>query len=372
MDFEVGLGVLQDTVSFIFDAAPQKMTSDINSFIKITVEENKVFLYFYDTDLVIKTFCSVSSSALGSCYVDLGMLYRSISSLPNPEEKVSVKLNTQNVTIKVKSSAGGKQVTHKRVIPLFDAPSFIPSELENKGKISVNPSKLLNALKKVVVSLTPYVDKNVMSGVLLDCKEGELRVASMNVVSVTEIKSNLGSVGSFGCVVPGKVISKIIKVLSKTDDADVGLMFSKDGLSMTLNAGDSSISFPLSREEFRDYSKLLKDYKNCATIESSLFLENIRNLGFAFNKDDRFRVSLAFNNGELTLSAGESDNTGIEVLGFGDEFHIDFNAFLLEAIVKNIPSEHFNIHFKASNSPVMITNIDTSNESVISILAPLQ
>jgi DNA polymerase III sliding clamp (beta) subunit (PCNA family) len=195
----------------------------------------------------------------------------------------------------------------------------------------------------------------------------------MNVVSITEYKSSNGLSRDFKCVIPGKVVGKIIKVLSRNKKEDqVYIAFSKDGSSMTIYTGVSVVSFPLSREDFRDYSKLLNGYKGCATIDSSVFMDNVKNLWFALNKDDRFRVSLAFNGGEMTLSAGESDNTGIEVLGFNEEFHIDFNAFLLEAIVKNIPSEHFNIHFKSSSAPVMITNTDTTSESIVSVLAPLQ
>jgi DNA polymerase III sliding clamp (beta) subunit (PCNA family) len=74
----------------------------------------------------------------------------------------------------------------------------------------------------------------------------------------------------------------------------------------------------------------------------------------------------------LTLSANESENSGIEVLGFNEEFHIDFNAFLLEALIKNIPTEHFNIHFKTGNAPVMITNTGNEDYTISSILAPLQ
>jgi len=376
MDFEVKLCALQDVVSSVFDAAPQKMTSGLNSYVRITVDDaGLVHFHFVDTDLIIKTNIIVEKYTVGECSVDLGMLYRAISAFKVDDDTIStVKLLSQSISIKNKSTGtGDKSINHRRVIPLFDAPAAGFSDVDNNEPFKIKSGFILEGLKKIAVSLTPYVDKNSLSGVLVDSIDGVIRFVSMNVVSLTEYKIKASGCSNFRCVLPGKVVSKIIKVLSKLNYNDqIEVLFSKDGSSITINAGLFLISFPLSKEEFRDYSKLMKDYKNCATIEADTFVENIRNLSFALNKDDQFRVSLAMLNGEMTLSVNESENSGIEVAGFNEEFHIDFNAFLLEAVLKNIPTDHFNLHFKSNSSPVLITNTGTEDYTISSILAPLQ
>jgi DNA polymerase III sliding clamp (beta) subunit (PCNA family) len=374
MEFDVKLSVIQDVMSSVFDIVPQKMSTDVNAYIKLSSDDaGNILIHFTDIDLILKRVASVDRSVSGSCLIDVGLLYRSLSAFTADEDTMSYfKIIGQNLTIKTKTKVNNKTVSHKRVIPLFDTSASNFLDMPASDTIDVSTSIFLGGLKKISVSVAGFIDKNTYNGVLLD-NDGEiLKFVSFNGVSLTEykIKSNISDI--FTCVIPGKLIPKVMKLLSKISSETFKVGFSEDKNSFTIQADRFCVSFPLSKEVLRDHKKLLEGYKNCVTIDTELFLENIHNLGFTFDKDDKFRISLGFSNSELTLSSNESENTGIDVIGFNDEFHIDFNAHLLEVLVRNIQTEHFNLMFKESNKPVLVSPTGDCGYSLVSLLAPLQ
>jgi DNA polymerase III sliding clamp (beta) subunit (PCNA family) len=330
-------------------------------------------LCFFDSDFIAKKSLKTARSKSGSCFIELSLLYRALSSLVSEEGTTAYFSSTgQNLTVKIKTKVGGKTVRHKRVLQLFDASDKNQREVDNKESIVIDRKLLWECFKKITVSVPNFYDKEDFSGVLIACADNTLKMVSFNGISLTEYTIQVCGIQDFTCVIPGRNVSKVSRFLSRAVDENVLVSLSKDDASITVSADNTVITFPVSKEKFTDYSKISSGYSNCATIDTKIFLENIKNLGFALSKEDKFRVSVRLFNGVLTLSSNSSDNDEIDIDGFSGEFHIDFNAYILESIVKNIHAEHFDMMFKSSNSPVLITPTGDVGFSLISLVAPLQ
>jgi DNA polymerase III sliding clamp (beta) subunit (PCNA family) len=139
-----------------------------------------------------------------------------------------------------------------------------------------------------------------------------------------------------------------------------------------LKLGGFLVGSTTSIQAFPEYKTIFEGRDKKFVINSRVFLDNIRNILFNSPKEDQFRVSLKLSNDGMSISTASCENEGIPIENVVDHsVHLDFNAYFLEACVKNLASDVFVLAYKDRFSPVVLSPFDGNDNTTI-ILATLK
>lgn len=383
MEFVFEVDTVQEAISLVFDLAPSKSTNGRPVPVKIQSFEdtNMVELSVSESDCVVsyKIVADVRSS--GECIVDLSSLYKAITGFvtrignSNGTDVIKFGLGRQTLTLTAKAYYGGKLANQRRTLSILDytMPAIIPPN--NEYFVSLPCALVTSALRKVIFSLPSGSEPGSLNGVLFYINAEVFKVVSTNGVTLTEFKHCIqGNKGQHDCLLGSTFISKLTRTLSKISpevEGEPDIQFCVGKNVFWFRYKGLIVGSPLLNTAFPDYSLVFKGKEKKFIIQSEVLLDNVRNILFNSDKDDNFRLTLTFMENEFSISSPTCVNEGLPLEAGRTSLQIDFNAYLLEGIVKNMGSKLFIFSYSDRHSPVVFEPYD-SNIDLVSVVAPLK
>jgi len=381
MEFEASVSHLREAVSRVFDVAPSKTQDGATVGVKITAtDDGFVSFIVNDTTIVATAKFPASVTEAGTSVVALSTLFKALTGFNLMKEgsgtsTIRLKKGSQSLYIVATTIYNKKSVKQRRVISFLDTSISDLQIISSNLFVSVPDSILLEGLRHVMVSADGGGPES--KGILISFDAKKLRVVSMSGVSLTEYRGPCDVSPEYKeCVIDGAFVSKLVKILSKivkeNESQDIRLLLTDRMFIFEIDGFMVGSSVLIS--SYPDYGSLVSSTRKSFILDKEIFLDNLRNIMYNSDKEDDFRVSLKFFDGQLVVATQSCENEGIPLEGEGEgNLHIDFNIFILESCIRNVPTKYVGLSYKDRKSPIIISpQGEELDYSLFTILAPLK
>lgn len=386
MDFVVDTSSVIDAVSKVFNITPPKKSAlGDPSGVRVDASEDG-FVYFSvsGSNVFGESVIEAEVRSPGHTILDLSKLFKSLTGFsPFKNDKgvkeIRFRSSSQKMLLSAVCFYGIKKVKQQRSISLLDAPVNKVEIKKAEEFIQIPVDVMSKGVRSVLFSVSTSKDMGGFGGVFFALEKNKLILASMNGVCLTEFRHFITDAGlDVSCVVDSEHVPKISKMLynvdnfSEADEVDI-LITDK---VFVLRADGFTMGTSVLKDKFPEYKGILADKQKIFVVDAAMFKDNVQNITYSTDIEDDSRVSLKFFDGELSISTESCENEGIPLeFSSGNSVQADFNASLLEGVVKLFAHEKIRLNYDNRHSPFIFTasgDKDEKDYSLISILAPLK
>jgi len=381
MEFVFDVALAKKAIAYIFDIAPAKSQDGLPLGVKILASVEGVVFSINGADLFAKSGVVAEVIEEGQAVVGLLPLFKAISGFSPLKDglgtnSIKVKSGGQNLTITAKTVYKSKIVNQRRSLSFFDRRVAELQIISEDKFIKLPVGNLVQGIRSVLLSSSGSGDATIFSGALLEVSKNKIKTVGMNGVTLTEFSCSLSAdYDTFSCVLDSSYLARINKLLAKlpADEESLVDVLISDRM-FVIKYERLLVGMSVMSSKFPDYSSVLETKRKSIVMDSEIFLDNLRNVMFSSDKEDDFRVTLNFYEGELIIKTPTCENDGIPIVsGIDTNVHIDFNIHLLEACVRNLGAPVFSLSYKDRYSPVVfVPQDDEAPHSMLTIVAPLK
>ncbi len=318
----------------------------------LLIEAKKGIIKIAATNLEIGTICLVRGKIEkeGSITIPAQLLQSYMASLPNNNVELFTEANVVKIVCgSYSGEINGIVASEFPLIPKIDCESFC----------SVNSGVLKGALDKVVFSAARDEMRPEISGVFLNTRDNEMRLAATDSYRLSEVTINLAKKDGKEAtmVVPATTMQVLSSILE--EGASEIEMFAMEN-QVKFIADNVILVSRLVEGQYPDYLKIIpKDFTTTLEIHKGDFIKAIKTTSL-FSKTDtnELRLDASSLRKEISLSA-ESGHVGKNITklacGFaGKDVKIVFNSkYLLEGL-NSIDSEAVLMKMLGDSGPGMI------------------
>jgi len=354
---------LLNGVQIVSKAVPNKTTMSILECILVDARTDYITLTGNDTELGIETKIEGEVMEKGMIALDAKIFLEIVRKLP--ENYITIEtdenLRTTITCEKAKFNIIGKT---------GEDFSFLPS-IEKNEPVHLSQFTLKEVVRQTIFSIVDNDTNRLMSGELIEIKEDNLKVVSLDGhrISIRNIKlKNFYS--DRKVVVPGKSMNEISKILSGDADKNVAIYFT-DKHALFEFDNTIVVSRLLEGEYFRVEQMLSSDYETKIKINRKEFLDCIDRATLLVKEGDKKPIIINVTDGNMELKINStvgSMNEDIEIKKSGKDIMIGFNPkFLIDAL-KVIDDEEINVYMVNPKAPCFIRD---SAENYIYLILPV-
>ena len=340
---------LLNGINIVLKAVPSKTTMSILECILINAMEDTVTLTANDMELGIETKVEANIVTKGQVAIDAKLFSEIIRKLPDSDivlevdENYVVTILCDNANFKISGKPG-------------DDFSFLPY-IENDHYISVSQFTLKEIIKQTIFSISQNDNNKLMTGELLEVRENELKVVSLDGHRISIRNVNLKeSYENQKVVIPGKTLMEISKILPGENEKEVLIFFRDNYISFEFDQ-TVVVSRLIEGEYFKIDQMLSNDYETKVTVNKRELLDCIERSTLLIRESDKKPIILAIDDGKMELSLNSaigSMKEDILIHKNGKDIMIGFNPrFLIDAL-RVIDDEEVSIYFVNAKAPCYI------------------
>ncbi len=355
--------ILSKAVSTVLKAIPGKTTMPILECILINAEGNKIKLTATDTELGIETTIEGNITQPGRIAIEAKIFSDIIRKLPDNEVVITTDENS-NMNIQCEKAVFD--------IPGYDGYDFqaLPS-FEHKSYISLSQMTLKDIIRQTIFSISENENNRLMSGELLEIKNGILRLVSLDGHRISIRRIMLKNVyPDKKVIVPGKSLNEISKILSGGAEDDVEISFTPNHILFEFE--NTKVVSRLIEGKFFDVEKMnIKDYETKVKVNRKNFLDCIDRGTLLVKEGDKKPIILNVADDNVTIMINSFMGSMKEELPIektGKDIMIGFNPkFMLDAL-RAVEDEDVELYFVNSKAPCFIKN---NSESYVYVVLPV-
>lgn len=359
-DLDYAVGIVSKAIS------PNNTLPVLNN-ILIKAEGKK--FYFSATNLEIAICCSVEADVRneGSITVPAKLLASYISLIT--DDKVEINLMDGN-TLSISSTSSNTKI---KCISADEFP-LIPT-VEKGAEFTVNTNDFCTSINETVFSASSNISRPVLSGVLLSSKADFLKLVATDSYRLAEKKIKLSEKPSeeVYCIVPGRTMMELSKVIAKSEAKDVKVNISKNQVLFSVDGVD--LISRLIDGRFPDYEKIIpSEAKTTCTVsveDLSLVLKRVS----LFARENNNSVKIAVtNDGRMVVSSDETkigeEKAELAVKIEGENNKISLNSQYLLDVLTYIEEENVFLQMTDKSSPAVIRPV--KGDDYVYIIMPLK
>lgn len=359
-DLDYAVGIVNKAIS------PNNTLPVLNNI--LMKAEGKKF-YFSATNLEIAICCSVDADVRneGSITVPAKLLSSYISLIT--DDKVEINLMDGN-TLSISSASSNTKI---KCISADEFP-LIPT-IEKGAEFSVNTNDFCTSINETVFAASTNISRPVLSGVLLSSKGEFLKLVATDSYRLAEKKVKLSEkpAEDVYCIIPGRTMMELSKVMSKSEAKEVKVNISKNQILFSID-GVELIS-RLIDGKFPDYEKIIPaEAKTTCTVsveDLSLVLKRVSL--FARENNNSVKVAVT-NDGRMVVSSEETkigeEKADLSVKIEGENNKISLNSQYLLDVLTYIEEENVFLQMTDKSSPAVIRPVKT--DDYVYIIMPLK
>ncbi len=337
-----------------------------NIFIK--AEEKK--LHFSATNLEIAISCSIDAEVKkeGAITVPAKLITSYVALLT--DEKVELEV-TEGVSLKIKSSSSE---TKMKCISADEFP-LIP-KIEKSQSFSVKIDDFYVSINETVFAASVNTSRPVLSGVYLSVDSSQLKMVATDSYRLAEKKLKIenGPKEALNCIVPGKTMMELAKIISKSADKEVKIDVSSNQILFKL--GGVELISRLIEGKFPDYEKIIpKEEKTNFEVSVEDFSLVLKRVSL-FARENNNSIYLDANkDGKLTIASEETkvgeEKAELLIKMNGENNNISLNGQYLLDVLSYVNDDKILVTMNDKVSPAVVRPIKESDEYIY-IIMPLK
>lgn len=362
MKIRISRNTLINGVQIVSKAVPSKTTMDILLCILLDASGDQIKLIANDTELGIETVVAGDIEEHGIIAVDAAMFSAIIRKLPDNE--VTLTTDGEKISIvceKTKFHILGKNGSDFCYLP----------DIERLDGINISQYTLREMINKTIFSISTNESNKMMTGELMEIKDGVLKMVSLDGhrISIRKITLN-GSYNNRKVVIPGKTLSDISKIISGDMEKNVSIFFTDKHVMFEFD-DTLVVSRLIEGDYFRIDQMLSSDYETKMTINRQEILSCIDRATLFVKEGDKKPIIISITDGQMELKInspiGSMDEV-IEINKSGKDLMIGFNPkFVIDAL-RAIEDEEIDMYFVNAKAPCFIRN---NAEDYIYLILPI-
>lgn len=359
--------ILINNINIVLKSVASRTTLPILECILLKADKNGFKLISNDLELGIET-ANIEADIIEKGMVALEAKIFSDIIKNMPDGNISITVDDKNVA-HIQNGKTKFQILGQKG---EDFPTL--NTVEKEEKYTIKESLLKNMIKQTKFSVSTDESKPILTGELLEIKEGYLNIVAIDGFRVsfrrTVVDKNFKNAE---VVVPAKTLNEVIKILSDKEESTVNLYFNENYILFELDS--CIIVSRLLEGEFLKYEQIFtEDYKTKIEIDKINFLNSLERASLISKDNKKTPVKLEIKNDEnLVITSNTDFGTSYEEMSIGLEgegLSIAFNPkYLIEAL-KAIEDDKIFIQFMTSLSPCIIKGIN--NDDYKYLILPLK
>jgi DNA polymerase-3 subunit beta len=351
-----------NALNTVMKAVPSKTNYKILECILIDARQSYVKLTTNDTELGIETTIDAKIENHGMTAINAKLFSEIIRKLPDNEILLEIKNDTALI-----------QCENAKFKIMCDNPeTYIQLPQFNKEhSIVMSQYSLKEVIRQTIFSIAITDTNPAMSGELLEVKENQLRICSLDGHRISIRKMELNDVyPEFKVVIPGKSLNEVSKILTGESDKEVRIFFSRNHISFEFD--NTIVVSRLIDKKYFDVDQMLSnDYETCITVNKKILLDSIERSTLLARESDKKPIifNVSQNRMELIMNSSlGSMRDEIMIDQFGKDIMIGFNPkFMIEAL-RVIDDEEVKLYTINAKAPCFIKD---QEENYIYLILPV-
>ncbi len=359
---------LKNSVNLTSHFTSPKAQLPILGNILLKAEKSKLYLSSTNLEISVKTSIAAKVFEEGEITVNGKVLNDIVSNLGNDSIEIeSVQENFRIMSNKFKSNILGSNTSDFPTLPVQSG----------KNTFSLKTAEFINALSKVLFSVSSDETRPILTGVLFVFGSKSLKLVSTDGFRLSEIKlKGEFDISDLKIIIPKTVLYELTKI-EGSESIDVS--FDNETNQIMFIIGDTTLSSRVIEGEFPDYEKIIPTSQIATINVDKKELENSVRLASIFARDSGKIVKFKVFQNKITVSAESSSSgnqeTELEIRNEDDsvlknEINIMFNFTFIEDVLKTITDDEVKIVFAADNKASKF--IDSKSSNYLHIIMPIK
>ncbi len=345
---------LLNGINIVQKAVSTKTTLPILEGILLNAEE-KFKLTGNDLEIGIECFVEADIRESGSIVINSKIFGDIVRRLPDSEVLIEVKENNL-VVVECENSHFEIKGINPNGYPALP-------QVDKENVLTLTQGKLKDMIRQTVFAVGSDENRPVLTGSLIEVKDKELVVVSIDGFRLALRRKILeGDISDFSVIVPGKTLNEISKIL-QTGDEEVSIYNSNN--QIVFDAQSWRIVSRLIEGKFLNYNSLLnKEFETRVIINIKEFQSSLERASLISMNDKNSPVKLSIGNDRIVITSNAelgAVREEIKVDIEGNNLEIGYNpAFLIDAL-KAIDEDRAAIYFITTNAPCTLRPVVENN-----------
>ncbi|WP_404988355.1 DNA polymerase III subunit beta [Clostridium culturomicium] len=363
MKFLIEKSVLQEAISDVQKAITGKSTLPILQGIYISAKNGMVTLIGSDIEVSIETKVSANVIEEGEVVLDSRLFGEIVRKLPNDTVELAT-INDSEIELKCQKS---------NVQLVYLNPSEYPSlpSIDEDVVLTVSQKTLKNMIKSTIFAIAQDDTRPILTGVLLQVKEGKLNMVALDGFRVALKSENMDCSFNKESVVPGKTLNEVSKILKDNDD-NVQITFTKN--QILFNFGNTKVISRLLEGDFIKYEAIIpKEHNLKVTVRRDEILGCIERASLMAKDGNTNLVKLDIADDTLVVTSNSQLGKAreeMQIILQGEGLKIAFNSKYLIDVFKIMDEEIIVMEFTSPVTPCVIRNLESDNS--VYLLLPVR
>lgn len=354
---------LTKAVNIVLKAVPSKTTMSILECILIDATTNVIKFTSNDMELGIETIVQGDIIEKGKVSIDAKLFADIVRKLP--DNKITIETD-ENYTSKITCEKSKFNIAGRS----GDDFSYLPTIIKDKN-ITISQFMLKEIINQTIFSISPNDNNKMMTGELLEFKEGKLKLVGLDGhrIAIRNVALE-GDFDDIKVVVPGKTLNEISKILTAAAESMVHIYFTNNHILFEFD-DTIIVSRLIDGEYFRINQMLSNDYETKITINKKEFIDSIDRANLLISESDKRPIIINIVNNSLEVkvnSINGSLNEDIDIEKEGKDIMIGFNPKFLMDALKVIDDEIVDIYLVNPKAPCFIRD---KNINYIYLILPV-
>ncbi|MCQ2567488.1 MAG: DNA polymerase III subunit beta [Mogibacterium sp.] len=339
---------LNKAINNVSHSIPVRTTSSILEGILVNVEPGKMRLTATDTNMTTETLIDAETEGVCEFVVPAKLFSAIVSKLP--EDEMMIDYDTEKSKINIKCAGSNSEII------CFRGDEYPKIRLnEGEKEIFIEKEAIKKLIKKTAFSASTDEFNRIITGVLLEMKEGSMKMVGVDPYRIAVYKIDVDNNENVSVIIPAKLITEVAKFID--DDGDPKMSFEIIDNKVVMKFDNNKVIINTYSGKFIDYERIINKEGNnnirvkkddlMKSTERASLLASVQNnnlIKFSIEKDMIYITSL---NEEGNIEEK------VEIIG-GEELNIGINSRYLKDALNVIDDEEIMINFKDSISPVII------------------
>ncbi|QUH29365.1 DNA polymerase III subunit beta [Vallitalea guaymasensis] len=344
---------LLNGVTTVLKAVSTRTTLPILECILLQATSSGFKLISNDLELGIESNVNANIIETGTVALKAKIFSEIVKKLPDNEVEITVdeKNYTTIICEKSKFNISGQS-----------GDDFLQLPNVSKDKyIKVSQLKLKEMIRQTIFSIALEEIRPILTGELLEIKNSELNIVSLDVHRVSIRKLDFESeFDNINVVVPGKTLNEISKILDTDEEKDVMIYFTDKHVLFELE--ESIIVSRLLEGDFPKYEQFFsKDYDTLIKVEKQELLNSIDRAALISRETKNNPIKITIQSDSMVITSNTDFGDVYEEIDIekeGNELEIAFNPKYFIDALKVIDEEYIYLQFTNPHSPCIIKQVD--------------
>lgn len=350
-------------VSIASKAVPSKTTMPILECFLINAFNDTIMITANDMELGIETKIEGTVLENGSIAVNARLFSDIIRKLPDNEICIQIIENQQ---IKITCEKAKFVIGYKNIQEF----SSLPDVVKSKG-IEISQYNLKKIIGQTIFSIADSDNNILMTGELFEVNGNNLKVVALDGhrISIRHITLK-DHYEKTKCIVPGKTLNDISKILDGDIDKSVNIYFSANHIMFEFD-NTRVVSRVIEGEYFKIEQMLSFDYQTKIKLNKNEIYNSIDRATLLINESDKKPIIMEINENNMAIKMKSfigTMNEEVEIEKEGKDLMIAFNPKFIKDALRAIDDDEVTLYMVNAKAPCIIKD---ENETYIYLILPV-